>query len=148
MGDLLNDEEMARWSAWKRATESVWHAVGADIAADTGLSTSDFAVLTRVIEVDHGTVRQQRLADDLGWDRSRLSRHLARMEDRGLITRTPGTGERLITATTEGEQLATAARIAHARAVRAHLLDAIPPAAAGAFWHVVAGLSAPAGVTD
>src|SRR5271155_3995529 len=78
---------MTLWTSWKRASEGVRARVAADVLAATGLSDPDFGVLTRVVEIGDGSLRQSELAQSLGWHRSRLSHHLSRMEQRGLITR-------------------------------------------------------------
>jgi DNA-binding MarR family transcriptional regulator len=97
-------------------------------------------VLTRLVETSDGTLRQQELSDDLGWERSRLSRQLARMEARGLVLRGGDTTARRITATDEGRRLAGIARTAHAAAVRRALIDRVPDGSAGAFWDGVDAL--------
>ena len=142
MTDLLSDEEMDRWVSWKRATDGVLACVGAAITDATGLSVPDFSVLTRLVEEGGGSLRQQRLTDDLGWERSRLSRHLARMEKRGLVARDGGAAERRITATTEGQRLVVKARIAHAAAVRDGVLSVVPSSTADEFWTIVGTLGA------
>ena len=142
MSTRLTDDELARWAQWKRATESVMRSVAEAIAAETGLSSSDFSVLSRLVEQGGGRLRQQRLADDLGWERSRLSRHLGRMENRDLITREGNGPERWLTATPRGTGLLDSARAAHAVAVRSHLLHAIPSDDSKAFWAGVGMLAA------
>lgn len=134
MSELLSEQEMAKWVAWKRATTAVMDAVVADITATTGLSSADFSVLTRVIEEGGGSIRQQRLSDDLGWERSRLSKQVVRMEQRGLVRREGTTAERRIVATDRGRAVGARARQVHAGAVRRHLIDALPAANAHPFW--------------
>ncbi len=137
MDALMSAAELARWNVWKRASENVMSEVAREIANATGLSAADFSVLTRLIEEGEGSLRQQRLADDLGWERSRLSRHLARMESRGLVSRS-GTGpERWIHATAGATDLTATARAAHARAVRGNLLDSVPEELRTAFWSAI-----------
>ena len=141
MEQLLTNAEMARWIQWKQATSTVMDAVTSEIAQATGLSSADFAVLTRVVEEGGGSLRQQRLSDDLGWERSRLSRHLARMELRGLVNRGGTTTERIVSVTGDGRDIVKNARVAHAAAVRRNLLAAIPDEAVDQFWALIALLS-------
>ena len=138
--ERLSAAELARWTAWKRATDAVMRAVAADVDAATGLSSADFSVLTRLVEEGGGTLRQQELSDELGWERSRLSRQLGRMATRGLVVRGGDTTERRITATEAGRRLADRARTVHAAAVRRALLDRVPPQHATAFWEGVDAL--------
>ncbi|XHS32398.1 MarR family winged helix-turn-helix transcriptional regulator [Pseudoxanthomonas sp. UC29_72] len=138
----LSEQEMGQWIAWKRATEAVMAAVVADITAQTGLSAADFSVLTRVVETPQGRIRQQRLSDDLGWERSRLSRQLTRMEARGLLQREGSTANWQVVATADGRGAVRDARRVHAAAVRRSLINAVPSEDADAFWRVVARLGA------
>jgi DNA-binding MarR family transcriptional regulator len=120
---MLSDDELALWHMWKRATESVRAEVAADIAAETGLSDPDFGVLSRVEELGGGRLRQARLADSIGFHRSRLSHHLTRMESRGLISREAvGNGVDVVI-TKAGSAALKRARPVHAAAVRRHLLE-------------------------
>ena len=119
----LSGEEMALWHAWKRATDSVRARVAADVAAETGLSDPDFGVLTRVTEIGGGRMRQNQLAESMGFHRSRLSHHLSRMRERGLITTEPVGGGVEVIVTERGRDLVGKARPAHAAAVRRHLLE-------------------------
>jgi DNA-binding MarR family transcriptional regulator len=119
----LGSDEMALWHAWKRATESVRGRIAADITAATGLSDPDFAVLTRVVEIGGGGMRQNQLADSMGFHRSRLSHHLSRMRERGLITTQPAGNGIEVIATEHGHALVQQARPVHAAAVRRYLID-------------------------
>lgn len=141
MGELLSETEMAGWTAFKHASESVMDAVGAEIGAATGLSVADFSVLTRVVEAPGGRIRQQRLSEQLGWGRSRLSRQLDRMERRGLLRRTGTTAAREIVPTADGEAITARARVAHACAVRSALLHVAPPDD-DPFWSTIGAIAA------
>lgn len=140
MTDLLTPDELRRWDLWKRATDEVWARVGQAITAATGLSTADFAVLTRTVEAS-APPRQQDLADQLGWSRSRLSRQLSRMQERGLVVRTATPTASTVQATDQGRTAAAAARLAHAEAVRTALLTRAPQT--GDFWPGIERLAAP-----
>lgn len=135
MTSRLTDDEMRCWILWKQATDRVWAQVGQQITAQTGLSVADFSVLTRTLEAP-GTLRQQELADSLGWSRSRLSRQLSRMEDRDLVARSATSAATTVEATPQGRDSVAAARLVHADAVRAVLLDVVPPTDQG-FWAAV-----------
>ncbi|GAA4682548.1 MarR family winged helix-turn-helix transcriptional regulator [Frondihabitans cladoniiphilus] len=144
MAELLSDAEMSKWVTWKRATEMVLADIESIISSATGLSAGDFAVLTRVVEEPGQRIRQQRLSDQLGWERSRLSKHLDRMANRGLISRDGNLTERTITPTSHGTVLAHQARVIHADAVRSRLLTHVPELATDDFWLVLKALSRPA----
>ena len=141
MTQALTEQEMRCWNLWKRATDRVWERVGQQITAQTGLSVADFSVLTRTVEAPSAP-RQQDLADSLAWSRSRLSRQLTRMEDRGLITRSATPATTTVQATATGRRLVATARLAHADAVRVALLDDHPPADE-TFWSAVESVGNP-----
>jgi DNA-binding MarR family transcriptional regulator len=124
----LSAEEMALWRAWKQASDTVRARIAADISAATGLSDPDFGVLTRVVEDGGGRMRQNQLAESMGYHRSRLSHHLTRMQQRGLITRREaGDGVEVIV-TDAGRAAVATARPVHAAAVRRHLLGPLTAA--------------------
>ena len=120
--DSLTEDERAFWHTWKVAAETVRTRVAADITSATGLSDPDFGVLIRVAEQVAGRMRQNLLAAAMGYQRSRLSHHLTRMQDRGLITRERAGGGIDVVITDAGRAEAVA-RPVHAAAVHRHLLD-------------------------
>lgn len=127
----MTEDEAALWHAWKQAAETVRVRVAADVTAATGLSDPDFGVLTRVVELGGGRLRQNRLAELMGYHRSRLSHHLTRMEERGLVARETVTGGVEVIATESGRAAVARARPVHAQAVRRHLVEPLgDPAAA------------------
>jgi DNA-binding MarR family transcriptional regulator len=136
--ELLDDTEMARWTLWKRATDAVWDAIVHDVGAATGLSGADFAVLTRLVELGDGSLRQQELATSLGWQRSRLSRQISRMATRGLLIREADGAARVIAITKAGRDAVAEARPVHAAAIHRALFDSVPAAAAEQFWSTIA----------
>lgn len=138
MTQPLDDSETAHWIAWKRANDAVLTAVAQEIHSAAGLSSADFAVLSRVIENGDGRMPQQDLGDMLEWKRARLSRQLSRMAERGLLHREDGPGRRvLIAATDDGRTALAAARPAHARAVRTALFERSATPDSDAFWKTV-----------
>jgi DNA-binding MarR family transcriptional regulator len=80
---------MRIWNMWKGSFKNIFGRVVKDMSEHTGLSEGDFGVLDRLIHSGNGKLRQQELADSIGWTKSRLSHHLTRMEQRGLVLRKP-----------------------------------------------------------
>lgn len=119
----LDDAEGDLWEAWKRATDGVRARINAEVALETGLSEPDVSVLSHL---HTGPVRQSVVAAAMGWHRSRLSHHLTRMQERGLVTRSGVSGGVELRATTMGRAALLRARPIHADAVRRHLVDAVP----------------------
>jgi len=127
--ERLSAREQTLWHAIKTLSEQALIRVAADIEASAGISGSDFSVLSRIEELGNGELSQHALGRALGWQRSRLSHQLTRMEKRQLLTReshsgTPAVWVRL---SIHGLHALAEARPAHATAVRAHILRHVPP---------------------
>ena len=121
---LLSPQELRIWHAFKVMSDDVMERVGRDITAATGLSGADFGVLSRLAASGKGEMRQQALAESLGWDKSRLSHHLTRMQQRELIERRESQPRVVVVILTkEGKAKLDAARPVHAESVRRNLLS-------------------------
>jgi len=124
---LLSPAELAFWHAFELAHQRVMGGVEAQLQGRAKLSGQDFAVLSRLEDLGAGTLRQQRLADAMHWEKSRLSHQLSRMAARGLIERKRESAKSVtVRLTRSGRTALASARSAHATAVRTHLLDAVP----------------------
>src|SRR5580698_2873453 len=124
----LSPQELRIWHAFMFMGEDVLGRVGRDIAQATGLSGSEFGVLSRLAALGKGEMRQQALARVMGWDKSRLSHQLTRMQRRALIERRPiDIGAVLVVLTDHGREKLDAARPVHAESVRRNLLSRLTP---------------------
>ncbi len=125
----LSRVEHQIWDAWRRTTDAVNARIESDVLASSGLSAPDFEVLYRLNEIGKGTLAQHEIRRALGWEKSRLSRHLTRMEERGLLlrngARVGGAGAVGVSITTEGRKALRAAKPLHGEAVRRHFLDTL-----------------------
>jgi DNA-binding MarR family transcriptional regulator len=120
---LLSPRELRVWHAFQLMHDDVLGRVGRDISQATGLSGSEFGVLSRLAGIGKGEIRQQALAEVMGWDKSRLSHQLTRMNKRGLIERRSAAGNAvLVVLTKAGREKLEAARPIHAESVRRNLL--------------------------
>lgn len=98
---FLSPQELRIWHAFLFMGEDVLGRVGRDIAQETGLSGSEFGVLSRLASLGKGEMRQQALATVMGWDKSRLSHQLTRMQQRLLIERRPTDGKAVLVVLTK-----------------------------------------------
>jgi DNA-binding MarR family transcriptional regulator len=121
---FLSPRELRIWHAFKLMGDVVLAQVGSDIERATGISGAEFGVLSRLEAMGKGQLRQQKLADSMGWDKSRLSHQLTRMETRGYLERSPATeGGVMVSITKAGSDVLALARPVHAQSVRENLLD-------------------------
>jgi DNA-binding MarR family transcriptional regulator len=96
------------------------------LASEGGVSAADYAVLVPLSEAPTGVLRARDLGADIGWDRSRLSHHLSRMEQRGMVVREECQEDArglMVRLTPAGRKAIEDAAPAHAEAVRRHFFD-------------------------
>ncbi len=128
----LSPEELRQWHALKAIGEVVRSRVERDLGGEDGLSGPDFGVLDRLDLLGGvpGALPQGELARSMRWSKSRLSHHLTRMQERGLVERRGGGAgaSPLVALTSAGRDALRRARPLHAAAVRRHLLDRLTPA--------------------
>lgn len=86
MGTWLDDESMEAWLAYVRLRMRVEGEIAIGLERD-GLSGADYEVLTSLSAQPDGAMRAKDLAKMISWHKARLSRQLARMDKRGLVTR-------------------------------------------------------------
>ena len=123
MAEELTQGEASTWRFIQRLTDLAQGVVESEIRAAADLSTSEFDVLSCLLEAPSRQLRQNELAAQLGWDKSRLSHQLTRMEHRELIERRKAGRIHAVTMTRLGQQKFELAGSAHDTAVRALLVD-------------------------
>src|SRR5258708_35862498 len=82
----LTARELAIWRSLLDTTAELGRILGAQLQ-ESGVSPADYQVLLALSEADSRRLRSSELAASIGWERSRLSHHLGRMERRGPIRR-------------------------------------------------------------
>lgn len=85
----LTEQEMQLWLMYKETFKTVFARIVKDNYDKADISDGDYMVLDLLTRSENGQLRQQILADNMGWSKSRLSHHLVRMEKRGLIEKRP-----------------------------------------------------------
>lgn len=86
-GPWLTPAELRVWLAWIRIALRMDHEMNRQLQEDSGLSLSDYHVLTTLGSAPEQRLQVSDLASLIGWERSRLSHHLTRMQGRGLTRR-------------------------------------------------------------
>jgi DNA-binding MarR family transcriptional regulator len=122
----LDPVEDRAWRGFRRIMTLLPPTIERDLRTDAHLSAADYEVLSNLSEQPEHSYRLMDLADRLLWSRSRLSHHIARMEERGLVIRTESSDDRrgAVAALTENG-LATIVDAApgHVASVRTHFID-------------------------
>ncbi|HEV2451323.1 MAG TPA: MarR family transcriptional regulator [Streptosporangiaceae bacterium] len=122
----LDEDEARAWRGYRRMRTLLDLQIARDLAHDSGLSTADYDVLSSVSESAGHTLRLGDLAAQMLWSKSRLSHHVSRMEQRGLVARQeyPSDGRgAVLTLTDAGWQAIRDAAPPHVESVRRHFLD-------------------------
>ena len=117
----LSDDEQAAWRGLLRMSGALAAELNRELAASAGLSLQDYAVLVLLSEAPGGELRPYEIGRQLAIEKTRLSHHLARLVERGLVTRDRcPTDQRgwLITMTPAGRRAIEAAAPDHVAAVR------------------------------
>ena len=83
----LEEREAHLWQAYRDLQRELRNALHRQLVRDAGLSGADFALLVPLSEAPDGLIRARDLGRLVGWDRTRISHQLRRMEQRGLVTR-------------------------------------------------------------
>lgn len=122
----LTEREAAAWKAVRELGKPLWTALGRDLQRESGLSMADYEVLVVLSESPGSVLAYRDLADATGWEKSRLSHHITRMEKRGLVRR-EGCPEDARSAnvvlTDPGRSCIEAAAPGHVKSVRRLLID-------------------------
>ncbi|QKE82898.1 MarR family transcriptional regulator [Arthrobacter sp. NEB 688] len=126
----LDEREERAWRGFHALRSGLTAHLGRELARASDLTEADYAVLVALSEAPEGAVRFRDLGCALGWERSRLSRQVARMEGRGTVERRACAGDARgfdVHLTAEGERAIEAAAPAHLAAVRHCFVDLLTP---------------------
>jgi DNA-binding MarR family transcriptional regulator len=126
----LTDEEQRAWRAYRRMVLLVDAEVARELARDSGLSMPDYQVLSELSEAEDQRCRLSELAANMQWSASRLSHHVSRMEQRGLVRRTDCASDArgaFAVVTAQGLDAIRRAAPDHVASVRRHLVDLLTP---------------------
>jgi len=126
----LSPSEARAWRAMQTFGAPLAAALNRQLLADSALSTADYQVLVVLSETEGGQLRAGELGRATGWEKSRLSHHIKRMQARQLVERldcsTDGRGL-LVSITAEGRRAIEEAAPGHVRTVRDYVIDVLSP---------------------
>jgi DNA-binding MarR family transcriptional regulator len=123
-------DELAIWRSFVETSEEIRQAMAAGLQATSGISPGDYAVLLALSEADEHRLRSSALAEGIGWERSRLSHHLGRMESRSLICRKKSDNDSrgaVVELADEGARIFRSSSAPHLRLIRQLFIEALTP---------------------
>jgi DNA-binding MarR family transcriptional regulator len=124
----LSEKQQSVWREWLEINTQLPATLHKQLQEHSGLSLLDFEVLVQLTDTPDPKVRVLQLANGLGWERSRLSHHIKRMESRGLVEREecPDDGRgAFVVLTPAGRAAIERAAPEHARTVRHLVFDSL-----------------------
>src|SRR3954464_12827505 len=122
----LDERQQRVWQGYLHLNQELMAVLEQQLAGESGLSGADYRVLVPLSEAAGGLLRARDLGSEIGWDRSRLSHHLSRVEKRGLIIREECAEDArglMVRLTKAGRRAIEEAAPGHAKAVRRYFFD-------------------------
>src|SRR6201990_3781886 len=125
----LTAEQQRAWLAYMRVQLRLTYEMNRQLQADSNLSLPDYDVLNALRYAPGGRTVISELAAQIGWERSRLSHHVRRLEHRELVESRPAPADRRapeITLTDRGRDEDARASSGHIDLVRRLFFDGLP----------------------
>ena len=125
---VVTDEEWDAWRAFARIRLQLDRALAERLEANAGISSADYVVLLVLFEAEDRRLRAVRIAGLIAWEKSRLSHHLTRMEQRGLVRREDCDDDlrgKWVVLTNDGRRAVLKAMRDHNRALREYFFDVV-----------------------
>jgi DNA-binding MarR family transcriptional regulator len=125
----LTPDQQRAWLAYMRVQLRMSYEMNRQLQADSHLSLPDYDVLNALRYASGGRMRITALAARIGWERSRLSHHVRRLQHRGLVESRPAVADRRgseVTLTDQGWDEITRASSGHIDLVRRLFFEGLP----------------------
>jgi len=125
----LDADQQRAWLAYIRVQLRLSYEINRQLQADSDLSMPDYDVLTALSVSPQGRLPISALANQIGWERSRVSHHVKRMATRGLVGTAPAATDRRVTEvslTGGGRDVLTAAAPGHVALVKKLFFGGLP----------------------
>ena len=84
----MKELDSKAWRAFHKIGTSLLPHLGRQITSHSGISGAEYVVLVALSELTTPSVNLNRLAQGLGWEISRMSHQVSRMEESGLVKKT------------------------------------------------------------
>jgi DNA-binding MarR family transcriptional regulator len=126
--DWLDDRQQRSWRRFVAVQRRLPARLGRHLQRDSGLSPADYEILVNLSEAPHGRLRAFEIGRATQWEKSRLSHHLSRMAQRGLVERKTCAADTRyadIVLTEAGRAAIEHAAVLHVAHVRRYFVDAL-----------------------
>lgn len=122
----LDEGEFRAWIGYRRMRLLLDAEIARDLMRTSGLSMADYDVLSGLADAPDQRQWLTVLAARMLWSKSRLSRHISRMEARGLVVREEDAADArrsAVVLTDQGRRAIVEAAPDHVESVRRHFID-------------------------
>jgi DNA-binding MarR family transcriptional regulator len=126
----LTEIEERAWRAYLESSKVLFDALDRQLQREADIPHAYYEILVRLSEAEGRAMRMSELADRTLSSRSRLSHAVARLEERGWVTRENCPTDRrgqIATLTHAGFAMLTEAAPGHVETVRRYVIDALSP---------------------
>ncbi len=124
----LDEREARAWRGMIDVLPRLTAVLERQLVQDAGLSAAEYTLLVPLSEASDGVLRARDLGRMVGWERSRISHQIIRMEKRGLVVREECNEDArgsMVRLTEAGRTAIVAAAPAHVAAVRRYFIGAL-----------------------
>ncbi len=108
----MKELDSKAWRAFHKIGTSLLPHLGRQVTNHSGISSAEYVVLVALSELLVPSVNLNRLATGLGWEISRMSHQISRMEEAGLVKKTKNPEDSRcfdVSITAKGKKIADAA---------------------------------------
>ena len=108
----MKELDSKAWRAFHKIGTSLLPHLGRQITNHSGISGTEYVVLVALSELTVPSVNLNRLAQGLGWEISRMSHQISRMEETGFVKKSRNTDDSRcfdVSITAKGRKMAEAA---------------------------------------
>ena len=108
----MKDLDSKAWRAFHKIGTSLLPHLGRQVSNHSGISGAEYVVLVALSELPVPSVNLNRLATGLGWEISRMSHQVSRMDEAGLVKKTKNLEDSRcfdVSITAKGRKIAEAA---------------------------------------
>lgn len=123
-------EEWALWRAFLKAQARLDRRIDGQLQREAGMTQGEYGAIAAILESPGRQLRVGEVARELGWERSRVSHLVARLERKGWLSREQWDQDRRaaqVTVTPGGRRAYLAAVRGHAAEVRAAFFVNVEP---------------------
>ena len=124
----VSAEEWAVWRKFYAMRRQLDRALEDQLQRDAGISGPDYEILLALFESPQRRLRSRALSERIGWEKSRISHQVTRMESRGLVERSECEDDlrgTWIGLTSDGRRAVLGAMRQHTTAIRELFFDVL-----------------------